>query len=229
MVFDRGPWAEVGPAEVQAALRQAFRRWGRPQRLRVDNGAPWGSTGGLPTALALWVVGLGVGMVWNRPRRPRENAVVERGQGVGKQWTEPQTCVSVAQLQERFEVADRRQRESYPSIGGRSRLQAYPHRKHSGRSYQRQWEQAHWSLKKVLQFLAGYAVPRRVDHSGKVSLYDRGYWVGKKYEGQVVWVSLDASTRQWVVADAQGNELHRHAAREISRQRIISLSVARQR
>ncbi|MBV8078333.1 MAG: hypothetical protein JO284_18120 [Planctomycetaceae bacterium] len=35
--------SDVPPREVQAQLRQAFTRWGRPERLRVDNGASWGS------------------------------------------------------------------------------------------------------------------------------------------------------------------------------------------
>ena len=42
-VFAVGRWSQVGAAAVQAELRQAFTRWGRPQGLRVDNGAPWGS------------------------------------------------------------------------------------------------------------------------------------------------------------------------------------------
>jgi hypothetical protein len=36
-------------------LRDAFARWGLPAQLRVDNGTPWGATGGLPPALVLWL------------------------------------------------------------------------------------------------------------------------------------------------------------------------------
>jgi hypothetical protein len=43
-------------------LRRAFADWGRPERFRVDNGVPWGSWGDLPTDLALWLIGLGVGV-----------------------------------------------------------------------------------------------------------------------------------------------------------------------
>src|SRR5205823_7991421 len=80
-VFPRGRWPQVGGVATQAEFRRAFARWGLPQRIRVDNGVPWGSDDGGPTELACWLVGLGVGVVWNPPRRPQANGVVERSQG----------------------------------------------------------------------------------------------------------------------------------------------------
>ncbi|MBV8318944.1 MAG: DDE-type integrase/transposase/recombinase, partial [Planctomycetaceae bacterium] len=71
---------------MQAMLRRIFQRWGLPDRLRVDNGHPWGSQNDLPTDLALWLIGLGVNMIWNKPRCPQMNGVVERSQGVTQQW-----------------------------------------------------------------------------------------------------------------------------------------------
>ena len=70
----------------------AFGRWGLPGRFRVDNGWPWGALGDFPTELALWLIGLGVGMHWNNARRPQENGVVERSQGTSARWCEPWTC-----------------------------------------------------------------------------------------------------------------------------------------
>jgi hypothetical protein len=96
-----GSWARVGAKPVQEALRKAFAHWGLPRRVRIDNGTPWGATGGLPTALMLWLFGLDVGVTWNPPRQPRKNAVVERFQGVGQNWLEPETCSSAAELQVR--------------------------------------------------------------------------------------------------------------------------------
>jgi hypothetical protein len=95
----------VPAADVQAALRRAFARWGRPQALRVDNGTPWGATGGLPTERALWLLGLGVRVLCNPPRRPQRNGVVERSQGVGQRWGEPHSCASAAaaELQARLD------------------------------------------------------------------------------------------------------------------------------
>jgi hypothetical protein len=88
-------------------LRQLFSRLGRPERVRCDNGAPWGSQGDLPTDLALWLAGLGVGVIPNPPRRPQDNGVVERSQGVAQAWGEPQTCKSAGELQKRLDELDR--------------------------------------------------------------------------------------------------------------------------
>ena len=74
-------------------------QWVKPERFRVDYGFPWGSSGGLPTDLALWIIGLGIGMIWNPPRQPEKNGVVERSQGTGKRWAEPKQCDSLEELQ----------------------------------------------------------------------------------------------------------------------------------
>jgi hypothetical protein len=42
-----------------------------------------------------------------------------------------------------------------------------------------------------LEHLGGYAVPRQVDISGSVSVYNRTYYVGKRYTGKMVYVSVD--------------------------------------
>src|SRR5947209_19752233 len=119
----RGRWSQVDPRATQTALRKALARWGLPERLRVDNGAPWGSRGDLPTDLVCWLAGLGVAVTDNPPRRPQANGVVERFQGVGKMWAEPSSCDSPAELQRRLDVVDRWQRERYPSAKGRSRME----------------------------------------------------------------------------------------------------------
>ena len=124
------------PAAVREQLRLAFARWGLPRRLRVDNGAPWGSTGDFPTELALWVIGLGVEMHWNAPRSPQENGVVERSQGTSNRWGEPWTCDTPTELQWRPDRMDRLHRESYPYQQRLSRMAFFPGLAHSGRPYE---------------------------------------------------------------------------------------------
>jgi hypothetical protein len=67
-------WNAVPAAQVQAVLRQVFRRWGRPRRLRLDNGVPWGAMVDLPSELTLWLLGLDMGITFNPPRRPKTTA-----------------------------------------------------------------------------------------------------------------------------------------------------------
>jgi hypothetical protein len=158
---------------VQACLQRVFAEYGLPGVLRVDNGAPWGSWSDLPTALALWLIGLGIDMHWNTPRRPQENGVIERSQGLAGAWAEPQQCQTVKQFQLRLRREDRLQREVYPSVRNQSRLTAYPTLHHSGRHYSPRWEQQHWNWPRVLAHLSTYCVPRRVDQSGKIGLFTK--------------------------------------------------------
>lgn len=197
--------------------------------MRVDNGTPWGSKGDLPTDLALWLVGLGVAVYYNPARRPQDNGVVERMQGVAKAWCEPHTCASAAELQERLERMDHIQRAEYPSCQGQSRLAAHPTLAHSGQPYSQTWERQHWCWQTALEYLAGYAVPRRVSRKGMLSIYDRTYYVGAQHGGQVVWVSFDPVAREWVGADEQDRQLRRWPAPELCRARIVGLRVSHRR
>jgi len=201
---------------VQQQLRAALARWGLPRRLRVDNGKPWGSWSDLPPALALWLIGLGIDMVWNDPRRPQQNGVVERSQGTAKRWAEPHACRSAAELQARLDADDALQRERYPLAGGRSRWQLFPGLAHSGRRYREAGEARAWSLGRVREHLAGYAVARRVDGQGKVSVYNRNVYVGVVHKGQQVWVQFDPEQGQWLVSDRAGRQLRGVPAPEIS-------------
>lgn len=214
---------------TQWQLRRAFARWGLPHRVRVDNGAPWGSAGDLPTELALWIVGLGPGMIWNPPRCPQANGVVEHSQGTGKRWAEPKTCRDADELQRRLEQQDGIQRERYPSIAGKSRMAAFPGLAHSGRGYQEQEEEQQWRLEPVLIHLADYEVVRRVDVSGSISLYNRNRHVGKKLSGREVYISLDPLSVEWVYAGSEGTCYRREKAQELTSERIRSLSVSNHR
>ncbi len=210
-------------------MRRAFTDWGLPERFRVDNGAPWGSRGDLPTDLALWLIGLEVGVDWNPPRRPQDNGVVERSQGTAKRWAEPGASDTAEELQRRMGEMDGIQRAEYPSVRGRSRLEAYPQLVHSGRAYTPAWERGHWSLAAVGAHLAGYAVPRRVDRSGTVSVYNRTHYVGKIHERKTVHVMFDPEAREWIFADEEGRQLRSRPAPEISREAIMGLTVTHRR
>ena len=97
---------------------------------------------------------------------------------------------------------------------------------HSGRPYTPEWEQAQWSLERVLAELAGYAVPRRVDSTGTISLYNRRHYVGSIHKKKEVHVMFDPDTSEWVVADHEGRQLSRKPATYINREDIMILTVS---
>ncbi|MGH2671036.1 MAG: IS481 family transposase, partial [bacterium] len=64
---------------VQARLTACFRRYGLPEALLVDNGAPWGSDVAHPhTPLTAWLLRLGVRVCHARPYHPQTQGKDER-------------------------------------------------------------------------------------------------------------------------------------------------------
>jgi hypothetical protein len=208
------------PAERTVdTLRRAFDDWGLPGRIRVDNGQPWVATGGLPTELGLWLLGLGIDLTPNRVRRPEDNGAVECSQNTGKRWAEPSQCGSAAELRRHLDAMDRHQREGFPDAA-HSRMRLFPGLAHSGRAYHRGAEASLWQPRRVRDELAEYAVVRQVNARGLVSIYGRNYSVARKYAGETVYVRLDAASGDWLIELADGPVIGRHPA-ELTREAIL--------
>jgi hypothetical protein len=86
-----------------------------------------------------------------------------------------------------------------------------------------------WDWQRVATHLADYCVPRTVDVKGLVSIYNRNYYVGRKYSGAVVWVMFNPQACQWVVANEHGAILKEKAAEELRAERILALEVTHRR
>ncbi|HLG22623.1 MAG TPA: IS481 family transposase [Candidatus Manganitrophaceae bacterium] len=64
---------------VQTALTHIFLRYGLPDRMTMDNGAPWGDSGDQPyTWLTLWLIRLGIRVSHSRPYHPQTQGKDER-------------------------------------------------------------------------------------------------------------------------------------------------------
>lgn len=205
MFFPLRHWTQIEARIVQHCLRQAFMTWGLPQQMRFDNGKPWGHPGtAVPTALALWLVGLGIQPVFGRPRQSTDNAVVERCHGIMHGWVEPQRCEHTAALEQRLTHFATIQREVYPVADGQARLTRFPALRHNLRLYQPEQEAARWDLDRVLNYVAGYTFTRLVEKNGRITLMTHEYTLGRTYRSQAVTAQLDAQQRLWIVKDRYG-------------------------
>ncbi len=64
---------------VKTHLATTFRRYGLPEAIFVDNGTPWGSSGGERwTRLGVWLLKLGVNVLHSRPYHPQSRGKNER-------------------------------------------------------------------------------------------------------------------------------------------------------
>lgn len=141
---------------MPAVRRQWVARWGLPAAIRVDNGAPWGGWSDVPPALAVWRLGLGMAILWNRPRH---YAVVERGHGVRPRWVDVSTGHSAAAVPARRDAFVVLRRERSPACDGQSRMAASPGLAHRGRPYDPAHEARQWEARPVWAWLAARVFP----------------------------------------------------------------------
>ena len=186
-------------------FQMMFEQWGLPKVIRFDNGKPWAHPqSGVPTSLALWLVGLGIQLVFGRPRQSTDNAVVERSHGVLDAWVEPQQCADQAHFAQQVNKFVHIQREVYPSCDGRSRQEAYPELLMPERLYNPQQDSQIWQCQLVLDYVAQFRFTRTVEKIGRISHFMREYSVGRAYAAQQVTIYLQVETVQWVVEDRYG-------------------------
>ena len=195
----------------------------------MDNGTPWGTQSKLPSAFGLWLVGLGIDLIYGRPARSTDNAVVERSHGVLAQWVEPERCADWAACQQRLAWAVLTQRERYRLAGGQTRLQTFPALLTNPRPYDPQTEAACWSLERVRQYLSGFHFQRRVELNGRITLFANNYSVGRQYARQYIAIQLDPQTDEWVMRDEYGADIRRHPTQELSYEIISQLTLAKRR
>ena len=212
---------------MRGHLRKCFEQWGLPKAIRVDNGDPWATRSDIPAALALWLIGLNVKVILNRPSQSTDNGIVERDHGVLAGWVEAHKAGSVAELQTHIDWAMEMQRQRYPAMAGQSRLQAYPALLENPRRYHEREEKDLWLLERVDEFLSHFVWIRRVDKVGRISLFSSAYSVGRAYAGRDITVRLDRQNRHWIMETEQGERLKSYPVQEIVPERIDNLDLAK--
>jgi hypothetical protein len=82
LVFPHKRICQVPLHPVRGGLIGLFRRWGKPGAMRVDNGQPLGSpTANTTSALALWLIGFDIDMIFNKPYCPQSGCKIFRPAG----------------------------------------------------------------------------------------------------------------------------------------------------
>jgi hypothetical protein len=141
-----------------------------------------------PTRLHLWLLGLGIDIVFTRIRRPTDHASIERThQTMTNQALLGQTYRSPdglwAELDERRAVLN--QFLPIRVLNRQAPLEAYPQAVFSGRAYRPEWEEALFDLRRVYQYLA-QGRWFRYNNRGCVRLGTYDYYLDYHYDKQTV-------------------------------------------
>jgi transposase InsO family protein len=169
---------------VMAALAALFASTGRiPRQLQTDRGpcfvgADDARRAAVPSRLTLWLAGLDITHRLIPAGRPQHNGAVERFHGgVEYSWQgEPDGLAALIEVWN----------ASRPPLSA-------DHQPYRGRDG--------FALERVWALLGQTTVTRQVDRSGRISLWDRAVWVGRKLTGQAVTVTFDPASQQVVIRD----------------------------
>lgn len=195
--------SEVPLQKIQSALITIFKNRGIPNWIKVDNGRPFGDPQlELIPPLALWLIGFGIKVIWNRPATPTDNAKVERSQGVLGKWTEYSKCQDAFELQLRLTKEADFHNFHFPirRKGNQTRFQLFPSLIHTGTD----WNPARFKINRVLIFLAKGNWERKVSSNGQISIYGQRTSVGIKYRHQKVSIKLNPKKNAWNIFNANG-------------------------
>jgi len=202
-------------------LSTIFTKWGLPAWVKVDNGRPLGD----PTLdtippLALWLVGIGVDVYYNRPRTPQQNAKVERCQETMSRWTEYKSCKDHNELQLRLMEESRFYNEDFKDRrkSNTTRKERFVDLEHTGRVF----DPEAFNFNRVLEYIAKRHWKRRVATMGQISHFGQRFSVGKSYAKQTVMIKMDAKENKWVVTDQRGEVIKRQPTK-ISKEELKAL------
>jgi len=222
----------VTTRDVQDDLRIVFTRWGLPLQLRMDRDPVWVGSTRLewPGVLLLWIVGLGITPIINRPHCPTDNAQIERG---NRTWNEQvylgNEQATAQELQQFTDQAWQDRRQALPSRNphchGLPPLVAHPELNQPLRTYTREKEEELFDIQRVYEYLSQWEWERKVDASGCISLANLNRQVSKDHIGQIVKVRFDPKTISFVAMAVDGSELSRFTLPVISKEYILGLGV----
>ena len=175
-----------------------FDIWGKCGAMRVDNGEPLGSPQHNTTsALALWLIGIDIDMIFNKPRTPQANAKVERMQDISARWADLYKAPNIKQLQNNLDTEALFQRTLFPvsRLKNQTRIALFPELETSQRIFDKHF----FDEKRVYEYLAKKIYVRVISTTGQIAHFGQRVSIGLKYKHQAVEIKLDTIKMVWAV------------------------------
>lgn len=207
-------WRHLKRAEHQQVLRRAFSLWGLPLEVQTDNDGEFVNIADrtFPSLFTLWLFGLGIVHVLSHPRRPTDQAQVERQhRSQGDFVWKDQTFDRIEALQQALDDQTQLYNHAFPSQAahcqGNPPLSVFPTARNSGRPYHPDLEWELFDMQRVDTFLAQFVWTRKVACNGVVHIAGECYSLGKARKGQFVAVRFLPGSRSFRFESADGAEI----------------------
>lgn len=161
---------------VRGSLSAAFRRYGLPFEMLMDNGSPWGDEGGQPyTVFTVWLIRPGIRVTHGRPRHPQTQGKDERFH---------RTLTAEVLNGRSFRDLD----DCQHAFGRWRRIYNH-HRPHEALRLETPAARFRVSPRTFPETLPAVEygpddVVRKVDRTGRISYRNRIYRIGKPFRGQ---------------------------------------------
>lgn len=223
-LFPLGRICQVPLSDIRSTLLQAFQKWGLPKAIRTDNGDPLGvpSRDAVPI-FSLWFIAWGIEHILNSPRRPQQNAQVERNQGTAANWAEVNNCPDRQTLQNRLDYVADIQRNHYQvrKIGNVPRSTLF----NDLMQIKRPFVPDAFDEKKAYEYLAKAVYPRKVSSIGSISIHSKPFQAGWQYRNQLVFVKFNPQQVAWTILDDSQNIIKVIPDQRFSKENLFNLTV----
>lgn len=209
--------------DYQFVLRSAFVQFGFPKTITLDHDSAFFDNTSLspyPSRLHLWLVGLGVSVVFITKPPPLQHAMIERGhQTMTSQAITGQTWHTQTQLWQALTQRRDFLNQIYPSrsLAYQSPLEAFPQAIHAKREYRPEWEAELLNLDRVDYFLAQGRWFRETNLHGEFWLGMRRYNAGIPAAFTTQDIRFDPGTREFVVKTVGLGIEHRFPAKGLAK------------
>lgn len=214
--------------DYQLALRLAFHQWGLPDRLAVDHDSVFADNdtpSPFPTRFHLWLLALGVELVFNRVRRPTDQGMTERSHQVwaaqvleGQRFKRLEELVAALHARRSFlneHLPCRSLREVPPLV-------AHPEARSPRRHYRPEIEFALLEVQRAWEYLGRCQWFRRVSQAHTFSLGGQVYYLGGAWSrGRQVEITADANERCLRVQSDDGTLRAALAVRGLTEQDLM--------
>lgn len=208
--------------DYQLVLRLSFTEWGLPDQIGVDHDSVFydnTTKSPFPTRFHLWMLALGVDLVFGRHGRPTDQATVERShQTWDWQALEGQVFPEWDRLQAYLEQRRQFMNHRLPcsTLGGLPPLVACAEAIQPRRLYRPEWEMELLDLSRIYAYLAKGQWFRQVSSVGTLSLGQQTYGLGVAWKREQVEITFDRQDEHLVFCSADGEREARLPLKGIS-------------